>query len=74
MKEKLCPDCIRNESNENPYLDKLIHYMELQMNGCPIERHELSNFDWKMLGTIKREYEIIQLERAKAKAGIKTSS
>jgi len=37
--------------------------------GCPIERHELTNDEWLLLGVVKTEQEIIAQEEAKKKHG-----
>ena len=43
----------------------MLEYLSLQDAGCPIMRHELTNFQWQMLGVLKNEREKITIEAAK---------
>lgn len=36
-----------------------MHYIGLQEAGCPIERHELTDEQWLLLGRLKREMDKI---------------
>ena len=40
-----------------------MYYLSLQDAGCPIERHELRDELWILLGVLKTEREIISIEK-----------
>ena len=69
LESEVCPQCLRNDVRENPYLDKLIGFMNLQENGCPLGRHELRHYEWDHLAALKRERDEIISERAKERHG-----
>lgn len=66
MEEEICPECPHSEE-VNPYLLYLLGFLELQEAGCPIERHELTNPQWKDLLKVRIERDRIVAEKAKAK-------
>lgn len=44
--------------------------MSLQNAGCQLERHDLTNHEWQMLGIVKSEFNLIgHEEREKARQG-----
>jgi hypothetical protein len=54
--ERLCEMCPWNREYENPELiAKLIHYAALIDSGCPVQRHELTDEEWHLLGWMKIE-------------------
>ncbi|MDD5774361.1 MAG: hypothetical protein PHS64_00285 [Candidatus Omnitrophica bacterium] len=63
-----CAGCPWDEEVSEPIIYKLMDYLSLQHAGCPIGRHELTNDEWKCLGTIKGEFERLEMEDAKKKA------
>lgn len=67
MLNERCPGCPWDANINDPLLFKLIEYLNLLDAGCPIERHELSNDEWVLLGKLKAERHRIGIERLKAK-------
>lgn len=67
MEEEICPVCPWNAEVREPVIHKLLDCLALQDAGCPIERHELTNFEWQALGVIKAERERVMAEEAKKK-------
>lgn len=54
--EALCAACPWNMEYDNPELmAKLIHYAALIDSGCPVQRHELTDDEWHLLGWMKVE-------------------
>ena len=51
-------------------IHRLIYYMALQDNGCPLERHELLDREWHMLGIVKSERDAIMMEEAKKRPSL----
>lgn len=54
---EICPDCVHNQEINNPIIFKLLRYHAMIEAGCPVERHELRNSEWIMLGIIRAEFE-----------------
>jgi hypothetical protein len=46
-------------------LQKLLHYLTLLDVGCPVERNELTDEEWIMIGLLKEERAKIAREEAK---------
>lgn len=51
----------------NPLLMKLLHYKGLMEGGCPVDRHELLDSEWKAIGLVKAECERLAHEEVKEK-------
>jgi len=65
VKKEICPTCPHYEDMSNPLLLKLLDYLALIDAGCPIERHELRNEEWRALGILRKEREKVTIERSK---------
>lgn len=55
VEQELCPACPRKEDPQDPVLVRLVHFLGLQDSGCPIDRHELLDWEWQLLGHLKAE-------------------
>lgn len=55
--KEICPTCVHKQKVGNPLIYKLTHYMSLQDAGCQLERHELTDEQWKLLLILKQERE-----------------
>lgn len=67
MEKEICPVCPWMQDPQEPIVYKLFEYIALQNAGCPIERHELTNFEWHQLGIVKSEIDKIGVEEAREK-------
>lgn len=55
MKE-LCAECAKKKKHKaEPLIRFLLDKIAMQDNGCPLGRHELRNYEWLWLGTVKDE-------------------
>lgn len=65
----LCPICPWGRELIEPMeMARLSYFMSLMDCGCPIERHELRNIEWRWLGIMRRERDRIFAEKAAEKA------
>lgn len=64
VEKEICPACIHKKQVKEQIIYKLVHYMSVQDAGCQLERHELTDEEWILLGTIRQEREIIAAESA----------
>lgn len=69
MEENICPRCPWSREPESPLIYKLIDYLDLIDAGCPVERHELTNYEWLALGEIKKERDRLSMEEARRGEG-----
>lgn len=60
---EVCPACPWWRQVDNPVLNKLMHYLDLQDAGCPLGRHELADHEWKALLALKGERDRIWKEK-----------
>jgi len=67
VEQEVCPVCPWSEEVQEPVIHRLLEVLALQDAGCPIERHELTNMEWKALGVVKAERERITAEEARKK-------
>jgi len=63
-----CSGCPWNEEVREPVIYKLMDYLALQHAGCPLGRNELTDEEWRLLGTVKGEFERLTMEEAKNKS------
>lgn len=68
MLKEICPGCPWSQEPETELVFDLLRYAALQEAGCPIERHELSDDMWLLLGVVKTELAQIAREDAEEKA------
>lgn len=55
MKE-LCAECDKKKKHKaEPLAVFLLTKLNMQENGCPLDRHELLNHEWRLLSVIKDE-------------------
>ena len=69
VEEQVCPACPWGKEIENPEIYKLLDYIGLQNAGCPIDRDELRNEEWRAMGQVKAELDRLAMEDAKKKGG-----
>ena len=65
VQEVICPECPWSQELTDVRLHKFLDYLSLIEAGCPVARHELTNEEWMLLGTIKMEKEKIIAENMK---------
>ncbi len=63
-----CTGCVWDNEVDDPIIYKLFDYLALQSAGAPIERHELTNEEWRAMGAVKNEMERLAAEEVKEKA------
>ncbi|MFH2075392.1 MAG: hypothetical protein ABIJ57_08615 [Pseudomonadota bacterium] len=54
---------------KEPVVTMLLDVLALQSVGCPVERHELRNSEWILLGIVKAELALIGAEEKEAIEG-----
>jgi hypothetical protein len=63
--QMLCPICPwSRELIEPREMARLSHFMILMACGCPIERHELRNIEWRWLAALRNERDRVFAEKA----------
>ncbi len=67
MVEVVCPTCPWSQKEIHPLLEKLLTVQDLVEAGAPIGRHELSDYEWRMLPIIKANQERIFKEKEERK-------
>ena len=67
VESDICPSCPHSRDIEHPLTVKLLRYRAIIAGGCPVGRHELTNEEWVMLGSINAAYEAMAMEDLKAK-------
>lgn len=50
---------------DNVLLFRLLDFLALQEAGCPLGRHELTNAEWRLLGHLKRERDLMAREKSR---------
>jgi len=65
VEKDICPTCPHDREVDNPLLLKLLRYRAMIDAGCPVERHELINKEWILLGVIRAESEKLAMKDAK---------
>lgn len=61
--EAICSDCVCGKPVPD-IVPNLNTYLEMQDGGCRIERHELLNEHWKLLGYMRSVREKYRFDRA----------
>lgn len=51
----VCGSCPHSKPRPRQ-VERLLHYVELQDNQCPLERHELLDEEWKSLNKLRAEW------------------
>jgi len=69
VEAEICPPCPWSDDGFSPTLGKFLDYMAMQDAGCPVDRHELLNEEWRVLGALKAERERMSAEKARKKHG-----
>lgn len=67
LEKEICPLCPWGKEISNPLIYKLLDYITLLEAGCPVERHELTDFEWKAIAILKTEQQKIITEENKEK-------
>ena len=57
-----CAGCPWDAEIKEQVIYKLMDYLALQNAGCPIDRNELIDEEWVLLGIIKNEFERLAQE------------
>lgn len=69
VKKEFCSICPWGRDVQEPIVYMLLRYLGLINSGCPVGRHELTDDEWLLLGTVKIEQEKIAAEEARRRDG-----
>ena len=67
VEQEICPICPWAQEIQEPIIYKLMDFIALLNAGCPVERHELTNDEWRAVGILKAEFEKLAVKEAKEK-------
>ena len=69
-RDEVCPACPWGREVREAAIFRLLDWLALQNAGCRLDRHDLTNHEWHMLGIVRSEVGQIELEaREKTKQG-----
>ena len=67
VEREICPICPWGQEISNPILYRLLDFINMLDAGCPVGRHEMTDFEWRALARIKAERDKISIEKIKEK-------